>query len=165
VRAPIAGTILKRNIEPGEHASPSAGEAALVLADLSALMVRARVNEEHMPPEERMASAIARPRGRADQEIPLRLHAVEPLAIPKRSLTGAPAEFVDTRVVEVLFKMERKPDPRVVPGRLVDVFIELTEVGQTDEQPEGQTGEQTGEAAGGDGSSAEDTDPVTNPSP
>ena len=41
VRSPIAGTVLKRHVEPGEFA-PTGDRPALILGDLSALEVRAR---------------------------------------------------------------------------------------------------------------------------
>ena len=45
IRAPIAGTILQMNAKIGELASPSAPQPLLLLADVSALRVRAEVDE------------------------------------------------------------------------------------------------------------------------
>ncbi len=45
VRAPFAGTVLKRRIEPGESTRPEQSEPPIVLGDLSSLRVRAQVNE------------------------------------------------------------------------------------------------------------------------
>lgn len=126
VRAPAAGTILKRNIEPGEFAPVTAGDAALVMADLSTIRVRVQINEEDMPPADRIGEAIARPRSMPDRAVPLTLVRIEPLAVPKRSLTGAAAELVDTRVIEVMFEVTDRSGPRLYPGQLVDVFIERT---------------------------------------
>lgn len=125
VKAPIAGTVLKRNIEPGEFVSPGRAEPALVIADLSTFVIRAQIHEEDMTDPGDFGEAVARPRGRPEQRIPLEFRRVEPLAIPKRQLTGAQAELVDTRVVEALFEVKSDPDPRLYPGQLVDVFIRV----------------------------------------
>jgi len=125
VRAPISGTVLKRRVEPGEFVAPGDRGGAIVLADLSVIVVRAQINGQDMPDVGRIVEAVARPRSRLDETIPLRLRRVEPLAIPKSSLTGAPAELVDTRVVEVLLEVEGEPEAQLIPGQLVDVFIRL----------------------------------------
>jgi hypothetical protein len=53
--------------------------------------------------------------------------AIEPLAVPKKQLTGSTQELVDTRVVEVLFAVQPgSPDNiRLYPGQIVDVFIDV----------------------------------------
>lgn len=124
VRAPIAGTILKRNIEPGQYAGIQQGASAMVLGDLSVLRVRARVDEEDAPLLREKSAAVARIRGIAGETIPLKWLWVEPLAQPKNELTGATTERVDTRVVEVVFEVERAPKARIFPGQVVDVYIE-----------------------------------------
>jgi HlyD family secretion protein len=125
IRAPFAGTVLKRRIEPGEYTRPEQSEPAIVLGDLSSLRVRAQVNEADLAAVSRITSAIARPRGRGAQRIELEFIQVEPLAVPKRQLTGAPAELIDTRVVDFIFRTGSGHSPRLYPGQLVDVFIEL----------------------------------------
>jgi HlyD family secretion protein len=123
VKAPIAGTILKRNMEPGQYATVGAGSPALVIGDLSKLRVRARVDEEDAPLLRDKAPAALRVRGIATETVPLTWLWVEPLAEPKNALTGASTERVDTRVVEVLFDLAATPGSRLFPGQIVDVFI------------------------------------------
>jgi multidrug efflux pump subunit AcrA (membrane-fusion protein) len=132
VRAPIAGTILKRNVEPGQYAglNPTgpanlASTALLVLADISTLRVRARVDEEDAPQLRDNARAAARVRGVVAETIPLTWKWIEPLAEAKNVLTGTTTERVDTRVVEVMFDLASKPIARLIPGQVVDVFIEV----------------------------------------
>jgi HlyD family secretion protein len=48
---------------------------------------------------------------------------IEPFVIPKRSLTGDSAERVDTRVLQIIFELDRPEVPLYV-GQQVDVFIE-----------------------------------------
>lgn len=136
VRAPIDGTVLKRNIEPGEFVSGGSvggavggqGEAPLMLGDLSTLHVWAQVDEEDMPIVREGASAIGRVRGPLKIEVPLTMLRIEPLAGPKRQITGASTELVDTRVVEVVFRADPPADgPTLYPGQVLDVYIEAGE--------------------------------------
>ena len=53
----------------------------------------------------------------------LRFVRIEPFVIPKRSLTGDSAERVDTRVLQIIFELDRPEVPLYV-GQQVDVFIE-----------------------------------------
>jgi HlyD family secretion protein len=46
IRAPIAGTALKIDVKVGELATPSSEQPLVVLDDVSALRVRARVDEQ-----------------------------------------------------------------------------------------------------------------------
>jgi multidrug efflux pump subunit AcrA (membrane-fusion protein) len=127
VRAPRGGTVLRREIEAGEHASTDRRSPSMIVGDLSHLGVRAQVDEEDIGLVTPGARALARTRGAVVIEVPLRLVRIEPYARPKSDLTGANLERVDTRVSDVGF--ERAPEagkaaPRVVPGQAVDVFIE-----------------------------------------
>ncbi len=128
VRSPVDATVLKRDIEPGEYASPGGGAgASLVVGDLSRLRVRAQVNEEDAPLLRASARGVARIRGVLKIELPLTMIRIEPLARAKRQITGAASELVDTRVVEVLFEADTSPMPsgaQAFPGQVVDVFIE-----------------------------------------
>jgi len=125
VRAPINGTVLKRRVEPGEYAAAATGnEAAMVLANVQTLHIRAQVDEEDAPRLRRQAKGVARVRGAADIQVPLKMLRIEPLAEPKRQLTGVSTEVVDTRVIEVVFEVKDKKDAPLYPGMLVDVFIE-----------------------------------------
>jgi HlyD family secretion protein len=139
-RSPVDGTVLKRNVEPGQYAPSNAGAmvgiqpGTVVVADIGALHVRARVDEEDVAKLVPGAAAKARQRGAAEAIIPLKMLRIEPLAVPKRDLTGDNTERVDTRVIEVVFEIDTgaaatagaeptKP-VRLYPGQLLDVFID-----------------------------------------
>lgn len=126
MKAPTAGTILKRNIEPGEYIAPGGGSrrAAMVLGDIDTLHIRAQIDEVDTPRLRAGAEAVARVRGGFDIQVPLEMLRIEPLAQPKTQLTGESAELVDTRVVEVLFRVEGDLPIPLYPGQLVDVFID-----------------------------------------
>ncbi|MBL8763763.1 MAG: HlyD family efflux transporter periplasmic adaptor subunit [Phycisphaerae bacterium] len=130
VRAPIDGTVLRLNAEPGEFTSggaasmSSVADAPMVLGDLSELHVRAQVDEEDTPQLRAGARAVARVRGAADVVVPLVMLRIEPFASPKMSLMGTTTERVDTRIVEAVFRVEGATTVRLYPGQVVDVFIE-----------------------------------------
>ena len=68
------------------------------------------------------AAAQARVRGQKAILVPLTMIRIEPLAQPKVQLSGATTERVDTRVLEVLFRVQGSAT--LYPGQLVDVFID-----------------------------------------
>jgi HlyD family secretion protein len=47
----------------------------------------------------------------------------EPFVLPKKSLTGDSTERVDTRVLQVIYRVERD-DLRLFVGQQMDVFID-----------------------------------------
>lgn len=124
VTSPIDGTVIKRYIEPGEFAAPGTGNPAMVLGNLATLHIRAQVNEEDAALLVAGAPGQARVRGPNDTLIPLRMLRIEPMAVPKRQLTGLPTELIDTRVIEVVFEVTDNTGVPLYPGQLVDVFID-----------------------------------------
>lgn len=126
VRSPIDGTVLKRDIEPGEYATPGVGTAPIVVGDVRELRIRARVDEEDIVGlrEGARPRASARVRGVSAELFDLEFIRIEPLARPKNELTGANAERVDTRVVDVLFRVTKRPGSPLFAGQAVDVFID-----------------------------------------
>jgi len=138
VRAPRAGTILRRDIEPGEQSRTDPARPMLILGDLSTLHVRAQVDEEDMPLLRAGAMAKARVRGplsRERGELDLKMLWIEPLAGPKRQITNASTELVDTRVVEVIFELRPEDQKGVTlyPGQVVDVYIDAPEAHTSEE--------------------------------
>jgi HlyD family secretion protein len=127
VRSPVDGVVLKRNVEPGQFAGVGGPEAGWVLGDLRELRVRARVDEEDVPMLRSGAAAVARVRGQKPEELKLEMIRIEPLAVPKQQLLGTTTERVDTRVVEVVFRLVSTPRSSIYPGQAVDVFIEVSE--------------------------------------
>lgn len=125
IRSPIDATVLKRSVEPGQFAPAEPRISAMTLGDLSQLHIRARVDEEDLPLLRAGAKGIARIRGRVNITTPLTMLRIEPLAQPKTELSGDTTERVDTRVLDVVFRVDG--DHRVLPlypGQFVDVFIE-----------------------------------------
>ncbi len=123
VRAPIAGTVLRIGIRAGEFASSATREPLLVLGDLARLHVRVDLDESDAWRFLPGAAAQAFVRGNPSLSTPLEFVRVDPLVIPKRSLTGDPIERVDTRVLQVLYAFEPGALP-VYVGQQMDVYIE-----------------------------------------
>jgi len=67
-------------------------------------------------------SAVARLRGNPGISVPLSFVRFEPYVLPKRSLTGATTERVDTRVLQAIYEFAPSEFPAFV-GQQVDVFI------------------------------------------
>lgn len=122
VVAPAAGTILDLAVRPGEYATANR-DALILFGDVSSLRVRVDVDEESAPLVRGKPKAVAIVRGFPDRPVELEFVRVEPWIRPKKSLTGATSERVDTRVLQVLFRLG-KTDLPVYAGQQVDVFME-----------------------------------------
>jgi multidrug resistance efflux pump len=124
VTAPISGPILQCKVRAGEfaQAGPLAQPLILMGSD-GELHVRADVDEQDASRVTRTATAIASPRGDAAHQFKLRFVRFEPYVIPKKNLTGDNTERVDTRVLQVIYALERNTP--VYAGQQMDVFIEV----------------------------------------
>lgn len=123
VRAPRSGAILQVNVRPGEYASATPKNAAMILGDLEHLQVRADVDEQNAPRLQPGQAATAYLKGDTSQPIELNFVRVEPYVVPKTSLTGASTERVDTRVLQVIYSFARPLDRTVYVGQQVDLFV------------------------------------------
>ncbi len=124
VRSPIAGTVLKCYVEPGEVAAVG-DKPAIVVGDLSVLHIRAQVDERDAARLYGDCRALAFPPDQSDRPHRLQLIRIEPLAVPKSLMTASNSESVETRVVEVVFRLERREASRpLYRGQVVDVFID-----------------------------------------
>jgi multidrug resistance efflux pump len=125
VTALVDGEVLQVNVRPGESVNAQGGQALVVLGNVNRLHVRVDIDEHDIPRFRPGAAARAMLRGDPRQEYPLEYVRVEPYVIPKKSLTGDNTERVDTRVLQVIYKLEANGRPLYV-GQQVDVYIEGT---------------------------------------
>jgi HlyD family secretion protein len=123
VRAPRDGTILQVNVREGEYAGTTPTEPLMILGETDRLQVRADVDEQNAPLVVANQPAVAFLKGDTTRPIPLRFVRIEPYVVPKRSLTGDSTERVDTRVLQIIFELERPAMPLYV-GQQMDVFIQ-----------------------------------------
>jgi len=122
VRAPVSGRVLQVNVRPGEYVGTTPGQALVVLGDIGQLRVRADIDEADLPRFRPGIHATAFPRGDKQREIPLQFVRVEPMVVPKRSLTGDNTERVDTRVLQVIYEVAGS-DQTLYVGQQLDVFL------------------------------------------
>ena len=136
IRAPRAGTVLQVNTRAGEHAALAPTEPLMILGETDKLQVRADVDEQNAPLVRAGQPAVAFLKGDTRSPIPLRFVRIEPFVIPKRSLTGDSVERVDTRVLQIIFQLDRPLTPLYV-GQQVDVFIQrpTNQTAKTEGQP------------------------------
>ena len=124
MRAPFSGEVLQVKIHAGEYAPAAVTATPLVLLGGSRpLHVRVDVDEHEAWRVKAEASATAHVRGDARLKTPLRFVRFEPFVVPKKSLTGDSTERVDTRVLQIIYRVERDDLPLFV-GQQLDVFID-----------------------------------------
>ena len=123
VTAPINGRILQCKVRLGEYAQSGPLVQPLILMGSGELNVRADVDEQDAARVSAGASATASPRGESSRQLKLRFVRFEPYVIPKKNLTGDSTERVDTRVLQVIYALDRNAP--VYAGQQMDVFIEV----------------------------------------
>jgi multidrug efflux pump subunit AcrA (membrane-fusion protein) len=130
VRAPVDGRVLQVNVRCGEYVGTPPGQALVVLGSVDNLHVRVDIDEHDVPRAHRHfrsdVAAFASPRGDPSQKFPLRFVRLQPYVVPKKSLTGDNTERVDTRVLQLIYRVDRD-QPGLFVGMQVDVFLNTEE--------------------------------------
>jgi HlyD family secretion protein len=120
VRAPISATVLQVNAKAGEVAVPSGTQPLVVLGDISALRVRAELDERDFG-EIKVGQAVSvRPDAFRGREFAGKVAFIAPLVEPSRSSRGQRNQ-TDVDVVEVLVDLA-EPGALAV-GMKVDVYF------------------------------------------
>jgi len=124
VSAPIDATVLQLKVRAGEFisAAPSSN-AWMTLGQTKPLHLRADVDEHEAWRVQPGATALAHVRGNPDLKASLEFVRFEPLVIPKKSLTGDATERVDTRVLQVIYRLQNPVPAALFVGQQMDVFI------------------------------------------
>src|SRR3989454_8147599 len=124
MRAPIAGEIGRSHVRLGQYAQCGPlSEPLMILGSVTPLHVRVDVDEHDAWRVRGGAQAVASPRGNGSIRIPLEFVRFEPYVIPKKSPTGDSTERVDTRVLQVIYRI-RDGEPAVYVGQQMDVYID-----------------------------------------
>lgn len=124
VRAPVNGVILQNKVRLGQYAQTGPlSEPLMVFGAGKGLHVRAAVDENDAWRVQAGAPAVAHLRGNSRISYPLEFVRFEPYVIPKKSLTGAVTERVDTRVLEVIYRF-KDLHASVFDGQQVDIYID-----------------------------------------
>ncbi len=128
VHAPCDGEILQLNIHLGEYAPAGMTQKPLILfGNAKPLHLRVDIDENDAWRVKAGASAVAFLRGNREISSPLKFAYFEPYVVPKISLTGDNTERVDTRVLQIIYSIEREDLP-IFAGQLMDVFIEAPDI-------------------------------------
>jgi len=123
MRAPIAGVILQNKVRLGQFAlCGPLSEPLMILGSVTPLHVRVDVDEHDAWRVRGGAPAVASPRGNGSVRIPLEFVRFEPYVVPKKSLTGDSTERVDTRVLEVIYRVKEQ-NAALYVGQQMDVYI------------------------------------------
>ncbi len=123
IYSPVNGVILRSNITQGSYFNNNS--KALILGSNS-LNVRVNINEFDSWKFKKGAKATAFVRGNPEQKITLSYLYTIPLVTPKTNLTGLPTEQTDTRVLQVVYKIDKKSNFPLYVGEMLDVFIKTT---------------------------------------
>jgi len=123
VTAPITGEILQCKVRVGEYAQASQlAQPLILMGATNQLNVRADVDEQDAWRVRKGAAAVASVRGDSSHRYGLHFVRFEPYIIPKKNLTGDSTERVDTRVLQVIFALDKNAP--VYAGQQLDVFID-----------------------------------------
>lgn len=136
VRAPKEGTILKVNIREGEYASAATTDPLMILGRIDMVQIRADIDEQLASRIQQGAKAVGQLKGAAPNPIELQFVRIEPFVIPKQSLTGAPNERVDTRVLQVIYSCPNSASYPMYVGQQMDIYIEdLSSLSHSNQPP------------------------------
>jgi HlyD family secretion protein len=106
VRAPIAGTVLRIMLHPGESFALVAPRPVLTLADLSGRRVRAEVDEQDVGKVRLGQSVVVFSDAYAGQRFAGKVTKIASTMGRKSVLTGEPADKHDRDILEVLAQLE-----------------------------------------------------------
>jgi HlyD family secretion protein len=121
IRAPIAGTVLQVNARAGEVASPSATQPLLVLGDISALRVRAELDERRFGEIRIGQPVVVRSDAFRGRDIAGKVASIAPMIEPGRAGARQQRNMVDVNVAEVMVDLA-EPGP-LASGMKVDVYF------------------------------------------
>jgi HlyD family secretion protein len=123
IRAPIAGTVLQVNAKPGELAAPSNAQPLLVIGDVSALRVRAELDERDLGEIKIGQPAVIRADAFRGRDFAGKVSFIAPIVEPARiNSARGQRNVTDVDVVEVLVDVAQ-PDLLAV-GMKVDVYFQ-----------------------------------------
>lgn len=124
IRSPIDGTVLQIKIHEGELAPYDTSRTALmILGNLDELSLRVNINQLLIPDFKPKDKAVAYFQGDSRFEYPLEFVRVEPYLVSKQNITNEIGEKIDTRVLQVIYRIKKDTPPLFV-GQQMDVFIE-----------------------------------------
>ncbi|QWG24504.1 efflux RND transporter periplasmic adaptor subunit [Bradyrhizobium sediminis] len=126
VRAPIDGTVLQVNVRAGELVSPGSPQPPLQLADLSALCLRAELDERDLGSVKVKQPVSVRAAAFPGREFEGIVSSIAPLVEPGRLEPSGSRNQTDVNIVEVMVKLTGPGELMV--GMKADVFFRFGQV-------------------------------------
>jgi HlyD family secretion protein len=123
IRSPIDGTVLQIKVHEGESSTSPTQSPLMIIGNIDTLNLRVNINQFDIPFFNPKAKATAFPQGDARFEYPLEFLHVEPFLTTKQNLNNEVFEKVDTKVLQILYRIEN-PNSSVFVGQQMDAFIE-----------------------------------------
>lgn len=125
IRSPINGLVLKVRIRPGEFISGNEQDsyAPVLIGSHKPLFIRVQIDENDLWRFDEKMAAYAYLRSNKDINSSLSFVRLEPFAGSKEQLRGTGRELIDTRIVEVIYKLDQDSSNLYI-GQQMDVFIE-----------------------------------------
>ncbi len=121
IRAPLDGTVLQVNAKAGEIASPQGTQPLVLLGDMTALRVRAELDQRDLDKIKVGQQAVVRSDAFRGREAAGKVSFIAPLVESSRASTLSQRNMTDVDFVEVLVDLA-EPGPFAV-GMKVDVFF------------------------------------------
>jgi HlyD family secretion protein len=128
IRAPAASTVLQNNAKLGELAAPTSTRPLVLLGDLSALRVRAELDERDVGAIKVGDNVVVRTDAFRDREFAGKVAAIAPIVQPGRINAPGSRNLSDFSVAEVLIDLADS-GPLVV-GMKVDVYFQPEKAAQ-----------------------------------
>jgi HlyD family secretion protein len=126
IRAPADGVVLQVDAKKGESALPTSQSPLLVMGDLSALRVRAEVDQQYLGKIRVGQSVVVRAAAFRGRDFDGRVSSTARVVGPSRINVGDPRKFNDADVLAVVVDL---PDPGpLVVGEQVDVYFKSDRV-------------------------------------
>lgn len=127
IRSPIDGLVLKVRIRPGEFISGNEQDSnsPMLIGSTNPLYIRVQIDENDLWRFDESKPAYAYLRSNKDIKAPLSFIRLEPFADSKEKLRGSGSELIDTRIVDVIYKVDKEIEHLYI-GQQLDVFIEAT---------------------------------------
>ncbi len=124
IKAPLSGVVLQVNIHVGEFAeSGELSKPLLVFGAIEPLHILVDIDEEEIWRVIKGAAGVAFVRGNSSISTPIKFVRLLPYLTCKHSLTGTATELSDTRVLQLIYELDRADLP-VYPGQSMDVYLE-----------------------------------------
>ena len=123
IRAPSGGTVLQTNVKTGEMIAPTPELAAVTMGDVSALRVRAEVEERDVGKVRVGQRVVVRSDAFSGRDFEGRVASIAEYVGPPRLPSRGPRKPTDVDILEVMIDLDGRPP--LLAGMRADVFFRV----------------------------------------